>query len=54
MRAYTLAMLEKLSGQGHPIVESGIIDWANNKVKTALKNKCVSYFFNDETIWILS
>jgi hypothetical protein len=32
MRAYTLAMLDKLAGQGHPIVETGIIEWANNKV----------------------
>ena len=36
MRAYTLAMLEKLSGQGHPIVENGIIEWTNNKVKQTI------------------
>ena len=33
MRAYTLSMLDKITGQGHPIVENGIIEWANNKVK---------------------
>ncbi len=32
MRAYTLAMLAKIAGDGHPIVESGIVEWANNKV----------------------
>jgi plastin-3 len=32
MRAYTLAILNKIAGQGHPIVENGIIDWANSKV----------------------
>ena len=33
MRAYTLALLDKITGHGHPIVENGIIEWANNKVK---------------------
>lgn len=32
MRAYTLSMLEKIAGQGHPVVENGIIEWTNNKV----------------------
>lgn len=32
MRAYTLAMLDKIAGQGHPVVENGIIEWTNNKV----------------------
>lgn len=32
MRAYTLAMLAKIAGQGHPVVENGIIEWTNNKV----------------------
>lgn len=32
MRAYTLAMLDKIAGQGHPVVENGIVEWANNKV----------------------
>jgi hypothetical protein len=33
MRAYTLAMLDKIAGQGHPVVEKGIIEWTNNKVQ---------------------
>ena len=37
MRAYTLALLDKITGQGHPIVENGIIEWANNKVKNESK-----------------
>ena len=32
MRAYILSMLDKIAGQGHPIVENGIIEWTNNKV----------------------
>lgn len=44
MRAYTLAMLEKLSGQGHPIVETGIIEWTNNKLKSANKKSFISSF----------
>jgi hypothetical protein len=32
MRCYTLAMLDKITGQGHPIVENGIIEWTNEKV----------------------
>jgi plastin-3 len=44
MRAYTLAMLEKLSGQGHPIVENGIIEWVNNKLKTSGKKSFINSF----------
>lgn len=36
MRAYTLSMLDKITGQGHPIVENGIIEWTNNKVSLNL------------------
>ena len=36
MRAYTLAMLDKIAGQGHPIVENGIIEWTNNKVRNII------------------
>jgi plastin-3 len=32
MRAYILSILDQIAGQGHPIVENGIIEWANNKV----------------------
>lgn len=38
MRAYTLSMLEKIAGQGHPIVENGIIEWTNAKVYTPISN----------------
>lgn len=44
MRAYTLAMLQKLTGEGHPIVESGIIEWANKKLKDAGKKSSIASF----------
>ena len=37
MKAYTLSMLTKLAGTGHPIVDKEIIDWVNNKVITTTK-----------------
>jgi hypothetical protein len=39
MRAYVLSILEKISGQGHPITEEGIIEWANQKVGIYLTMK---------------
>jgi len=33
MKAYTLSMLTKLAGTGHPIVEKEIIAWVNEKVR---------------------
>jgi plastin-3 len=44
MRAYTLAMLDKIAGQGHPIVENGIIEWTNNKLKSAGKKTFIQSF----------
>lgn len=44
MRAYTLAMLDKIAGQGHPIVENGIIEWTNNKLKAAGKKTFIQSF----------
>lgn len=44
MRAYTLAMLDKITGQGHPIVENGIIEWTNNKLKSAGKKTFINSF----------
>jgi plastin-3 len=44
MRAYTLAMLGKIAGQGHPIVENGIIEWTNNKLKSADKKTFIQSF----------
>lgn len=44
MRAYTLAMLGQIAGQGHPIVENGIIEWTNNKLKSADKKTFIQNF----------
>jgi plastin-3 len=44
MRAYTLAMLVKITGQGHPIVENGIIEWTNKKLKDAGKKTFINSF----------
>ena len=32
MKSYILSLLDKIAGQGHPIVDNGIIEWTNNKV----------------------
>jgi len=34
MKAYTLSMLTKLAGTGHPIIDKEIIEWVNTKVIT--------------------
>jgi plastin-3 len=45
MRAYTLSMLNQIAGcQGHPIVENGIIEWTNNKLKSAGKKTFIQSF----------
>ena len=49
MRAYTLAMLDKITGQGHPIVENGIIEWTNKKLKDAGKMTFITGF-HDQSI----
>ena len=36
MRAYTLSILKNL-GDGHPVVESEIINWANQKASSYTK-----------------
>ena len=34
MKAYTLAMLQELTGQdGHRVVEKEIVEWVNTKVR---------------------
>jgi len=32
MKAYTLSILTRLAGTGHPIVDKQIVEWANDKV----------------------
>jgi len=32
MKAYTLSILTRLAGTGHPIVDKEIVEWANDKV----------------------
>lgn len=32
MKAYTLSILTRLAGTGHPIVDKQIVEWANEKV----------------------
>jgi len=32
MKAYTLSILTRLAGTGHPIVDRQIVEWANEKV----------------------
>jgi len=49
MRAYTLSLLTKLNEDGTPIVESEILDWANNKMSDAGKNISIRSF-QDKTI----
>ena len=46
MRAYVLSILEKISGQGHPITEEGIIEWANQKVSIYLAMKQREFLTN--------
>ncbi len=31
MREYVLSILQKISGQGQPMTDEGIIDWVNQK-----------------------
>jgi hypothetical protein len=44
MRAYTLALLNKISGTGQPIVEQGIIEWVNEKLKSSGKKTFIKNF----------
>jgi plastin-3 len=51
MKAYTLSLLSKLAGSddGHPIVESEIVSWANNKLAAGGKSSRITGF-NDPVI----
>lgn len=49
MKAYTLSMLTRLAGTGHPVVEAEIVTWANNKIQGAGKTRKITGF-NDPTI----
>jgi plastin-3 len=44
MRAYTLSVLSQLASSGDPIVESAIIEWANEKLTNAEKGSRVRNF----------
>ena len=44
MRAYTLAVLQKLSGSDKPIQDADIIAWANDMYKAAEKDSKLSSF----------
>jgi len=44
MRAYTLSILQKLAQSTTPIADKEIIDWANNKLKSANKKTFVTSF----------
>ncbi|XP_023242321.1 plastin-2-like [Centruroides sculpturatus] len=44
MRAYTLNILTQLANTGHPLVEREIVDWVNNKIKSAGKNSFIKSF----------
>lgn len=49
MKAYTLSMLTKLAGTGHPIVEKEIIAWVNEKLQSGGKSSRITGF-NDPGI----
>jgi len=46
MKAYTLSILTRLAGTGHPIVDKQIVEWANDKVSCShiLVNFVVAIF----------
>jgi len=44
MRAYTLSVLSQLASSGDPIVESAIIEWANDKLANAEKTSRIRNF----------
>ena len=41
MRAYTLALLSKLTADGKTVEDKDIVEWVNNKVQFALKQSRV-------------
>ena len=45
MRAYVLSILQKISGQGQPMTDEGIIEWANQKASLLIyTSKCPNRF----------
>ena len=44
MRAYTLSLLSRLNTDSTPIVESEIINWANNKLAEGGKGISIRHF----------
>jgi len=44
MRAYILSLLQKLTGDGKKIDEKSIVEWANNKLKSAGKKTFINSF----------
>lgn len=44
MRAYILSLLQKLAGDGKKIDEKSIVEWTNNKLKSAGKKTFISSF----------
>ena len=44
MRAYTLSLLRKLSPDGSPIVETEIIEWANQRLKEGGRGVTIRHF----------
>jgi len=45
MKAYTLSILTRLAGTGHPVVDKQIVEWANDKVSFMLHCYELSVFF---------
>ncbi|CAF0867902.1 unnamed protein product, partial [Didymodactylos carnosus] len=50
MRAYTLSLLTKLAGANTPIADREIIDWANNKLKSANKTRFLKSFQDPDLV----
>jgi len=47
MKAYTLSILTRLAGTGHPIVDRQIVEWANEKVSSiGILVICIVAIFN--------
>jgi hypothetical protein len=49
MRAYTLSILQKLAKSSTPMADKDIINWANDKLKTANKKTFLNSF-RDQTL----
>ncbi|XP_070566512.1 plastin-3-like [Ptychodera flava] len=44
MRAYTLRILQQLSGSNQPITDDKVVEWCNNKLKQAKKTSSIRNF----------